>query len=92
MTEFTIELPKRIYFRANMEANSFSLCDPQENKWILALLMNGEMTTAKQAALAQRMTACWNACAGIGTEELECIASQKAGVRARLNAVVPCRD
>lgn len=88
MTEFTIKLPKLVYFRVNMEANSFSLCDHQENKWILALLMNGEMTTAKQAALAQRMTACWSACAGIGTEEHVCIASQEEGVRARLKAVV----
>lgn len=91
MTEFTIELPKLVYFRANMETNSFSLCDLQENKWILALLMNGEMTTAKQAALAQRMTACWNACAGMLTQRmglLEVLSSLSRAMPGKLSSIL----
>lgn len=61
----------RIYFRANGEANSYSLIDQDANKWLMAVLVNGEHTTARQAEILERMAACWNACEGVSTEALE---------------------
>lgn len=60
-----------IYFRANGEANSYSLFDKQTNRWKMTLLLNGEQVSASQAAYLERMAACWNACEGIDTDDLE---------------------
>lgn len=65
------QLPQRIYFRANGEANSYSLIDQDAIKWVMALLLNGEHTTARQVEILERMAACWNACQNIETTVLE---------------------
>lgn len=54
-------IPVRIYFRANGEANSYSLINQADNKWMLALLVNGEHTTARQAEILEEMQRRWNA-------------------------------
>jgi hypothetical protein len=54
------ELPIRIYFRANGEANSYSLINQAGDKWLLALLVNGEHTTARQAEILEEMQRRWN--------------------------------
>lgn len=69
-----LPLPGRIYFRENGEANSYSLIDHDAIKWVMALLVNGEHTASRQTKILERMAACWNACQGIETEELEIIA------------------
>jgi hypothetical protein len=53
-------LPVRIYFRANGEANSYSLINQAGDKWLLALLVNGEHTTARQAEILEEMQRRWN--------------------------------
>jgi hypothetical protein len=55
------ELPVRIYFRANSEANSYSLINQADDKWLLALLVNGEHITAKQAEIMEAIQHRWNA-------------------------------
>ncbi len=55
------DLPVRIYFRANGEANSYSLINQADDKWMLALLVNGEHTTARQAEILEEMQRRWNA-------------------------------
>jgi hypothetical protein len=54
------ELPVRIYFRANSEANSYSLINQADDKWLLALLVNGEHTIARQAEILEEMQRRWN--------------------------------
>lgn len=61
-------------FRENGEANSYALLDDQ-GRWFMSLLLNGEQVTARQEANLRRLAACWNACDGIDTAELEHIAS-----------------
>jgi hypothetical protein len=53
-------LPVRIYFRANGEANSYSLINQADDNWLLALLVNGEHTTASQAEILEEMQRRWN--------------------------------
>jgi hypothetical protein len=53
-------LPVRIYFRANGEANSYSLINQADDKWLLAMLVNGEHTTARQAEILEEMQRRWN--------------------------------
>jgi hypothetical protein len=54
------DLPVRIYFRANGEANSYSLINQAGDKWLLALLVNGEHTIARQAEILEEMQRRWN--------------------------------
>ena len=53
-------LPVRIYFRANGEANSYSLINQADDNWLLAMLVNGEHTTASQAEILEEMQRRWN--------------------------------
>jgi hypothetical protein len=87
-----LPLPGRIYFRANGEANSYSLIDHNLIKWVMALLVNGEHTTARQGEIMERMAACWNACAGIPTEELEIIADADETFTTVHNRCIDQRD
>lgn len=64
-------LPQRIYFRANGDAGSYALMNSATSRWVISVLLNGEIGTATQAELLERMAACWNACDGVPTEELE---------------------
>lgn len=59
-----------ITFKADGDANHYSMLT-EDGRWWLALLMNGEQLTATQEAIWRRMAACWNACDGIITENLE---------------------
>lgn len=65
------QLPQRIYFRPNSEANSYALIDQDCIKWVMALLLNGEHVQDKQIEILERMAACWNACQNIETTVLE---------------------
>jgi hypothetical protein len=67
--------PKRLMFRANGDANSYSIIDASSNNWLMYVLLNGEHTTARQAEILERMAACWTACDAITTDELEEIAA-----------------
>lgn len=65
------QMPKHIYFRANGDANSYALIDADAIKWLMNVLVSGEHATARQAEILERMAACWNACEGIATSDLE---------------------
>ena len=60
----------RIVFVADGEANRYAMLT-EDGKWWLALLMNGEQVAERQLANLRRMAACWNACSGISTEDIE---------------------
>lgn len=63
--------PKRITVREDGEANSFAVLDDARGRWWLSLLHNGEALTELQRHNMRRLAACWNACEGVATEELE---------------------
>lgn len=64
----------KLTVRANGDANSYALLDDTGN-WLMSVLHNGEALEAKQLATLNRLAACWNACIGIPTEQLELAAS-----------------
>lgn len=76
--------PGRLTVRANGDANSYALLD-QNGQWWMSLLLNGQQLTASQEANMRRLAACWNACEGLSTENLEDNISIKDGLRG-LNA------
>lgn len=43
----------------------------EDGRWWLAVLANGEQISERQQANFRRLAACWNACVGISTEDLE---------------------
>lgn len=53
----------------NAEANQWYITDA-DGKWVIGLILNGEMLPPRQRAVLERMTACVNACEGIDTELL----------------------
>ena len=64
----------RLSIKENGDANSYALLDESGN-WLLSILHNGEKLTSVQRETMRRVAACWNACEGISTDELEEIAS-----------------
>ena len=60
----------RVTFREDGDACHWSMLT-EDGQWWLALLANGEQTTPRQIANFRRLAACWNACEGISTENLE---------------------
>lgn len=62
--------PTRLTVRANGDANHYALLDG-DGRWFMSVLMNGEQMTARQEANLRRLAACWNACEGLSTEDLE---------------------
>lgn len=60
----------RITFKADGDANHYTLLD-EGGRWLMSVLMNGEQLTAKQEANLRRIAACWNACKGVSTADLE---------------------
>ena len=64
----------RLSIKENGDANSYALLD-ESGKWLLSVLHNGEKLTSVQRETMRRVAACWNACEGISTDELEEIAS-----------------
>jgi hypothetical protein len=66
----TAHTPGRITFKEDGDANHYSMLT-EDGKWWLAILANGEQTSARQVANFRRLAACWNALQGIDTEYLE---------------------
>ena len=66
----TTHTPTRLTVRANGDANSYALLD-DKGHWFMSMLVNGEQMAARQEANLHRLAACWNACEGISTEDLE---------------------
>lgn len=62
--------PTRLTFRANGNANSYTLLDDQGG-WFMSMLVNGRQLEPRQEANLRRLAACWNACDGISTDALE---------------------
>lgn len=62
--------PTHLTVRANGDANSYALLD-DKGHWFMSMLVNGEQMTERQEANLHRLAACWNACEGISTEDLE---------------------
>lgn len=60
----------RITFTEDGDANHYSMLT-EDGRWWLAILANGEQTSARQVANFRRLAACWNACEGSSTEWLE---------------------
>lgn len=60
----------RITFKEDGDANHYSMLT-EDGRWWLAILANGEQTSARQVANFRRLAACWNACDGSSTEWLE---------------------
>ncbi|WP_440111706.1 hypothetical protein [Acidovorax sp. BL-A-41-H1] len=74
--------------RANGDANSYALLD-DHGQWLLAVLHNGQALEAKQLATLNRLAACWNACQGIPTAQLELAASWGDIIKAAVVSVPP---
>jgi len=60
----------RLSIKENGDANSYALLD-ESGKWLLSVLHNGEKLTSVQRETMRRVAACWNACEGISTDNLE---------------------
>lgn len=59
-----------ITIHENGDANSYSLIG-QNGDWVLALLHNGKPMLEQQRANLRHVAACWNACDGVPTDDLE---------------------
>lgn len=60
----------RLTYRETGDANCYMVLDDNGN-WLLNLIHNGGQLPAKQAENMRRFVACWNACDGIETAQLE---------------------
>lgn len=60
----------RVTFKEDGDANHWSMLT-EDGRWWLSLLANGEQTSARQIANFRRLAACWNACDGIDTDDLD---------------------
>lgn len=65
-----VRTPGKLTFHADGDANHYSIIDA-EGQWLLSLLHNGRQVVARQEANFRRLAACWNACEGVSTDELE---------------------
>ena len=68
--------PTRLTVRANGDANSYALLD-DKGHWFMSLLVNGEQLEAKQEANLRRLAACWNACTGMATDQVDAMNVQR---------------
>lgn len=60
----------RVTVHENGDANSYALRSA-DNRWLVALLHNGEAGLGQQRENMRRLAACWNACEGMSTEDVE---------------------
>lgn len=60
----------RITFKADGDACHWSMLT-EDGRWWLAILANGEQPSERQIANFRRLAACWNACEGITTDDIE---------------------
>lgn len=60
----------RVTFKEDGDANHWSMLT-EDGRWLLSLLHNGESVSERQIANFRRLAACWNACNGIDTDDLE---------------------
>lgn len=63
-------LPGRLTVHESGDANSYALRSA-DGRWFVALLHNGEAGLDQQRVNLRRLAACWNACNGVSTEDLE---------------------
>lgn len=61
---------RRITFQPDGDANHYSMID-EDGNWWLALIMNSRQATPTQVENLRRLAACWNACIGMPTDDLE---------------------
>jgi hypothetical protein len=67
----------RISYRSSHdEANQFSIMLDEGGEWLIGLTLNGRLMTSKQETNMRRLVACWNACEGLSTEELDAKSNQ----------------
>jgi len=64
----------RLTVRANGDANSYALLD-YKGQWRMSLLLNGQQMTEAQQENMRRLAACWNACEGMPTDDIEELAA-----------------
>lgn len=65
----------------NAEANQWYITDA-DGKWVIGLILNGEMSPKRQKAVLDRVAACVNACEGINPEAVpELLATLKDVLR-----------
>lgn len=81
----------RITFKEDGDANHYSMLT-EDGRWWLAILANGEQTSARQVANFRRLAACWNACDGVSTEVLEDTTSSEREILHHYVAMKAQRD
>ena len=80
--------PSRISFHENGEANSYYLADAQGGKWLLALLVNGEVMPTRQVEFLKHIVECWNAREALDLEVLETTKAQRNALLVQLERAV----
>lgn len=77
-----------------VDGGSFLVASVENGTGDMALLLTADVRPGEPWAVAQRLAACWNACAQISTEELEAVQESGGmlGPRADIVAIAKQRD